>query len=248
MISQRYNTGNFVNLTPYTQEIERGWCWREESEENMTRQKRHYVLTWYLQAEAGTLGWDKLTLKKPVSSDDTAVHSHTNPIYLPLEYLEGPLPQSPLPRKTPPPQLSSYTHTQMYTGSPLTIIQPQPHSCTILARLNHSLMGGLTDRYCYSLWGLAVHTNRRLRRSCCQQRRSGYLHAYNGQEWNATGGDLPCPLSSSECHNMGGWGKWGSSGGCLQSVRNHDPRVTSNMHKTFPWGAACPKTCSALVR
>lgn len=34
--------------------------------------------------------------------------------------------------------------------------------CSVLVRLNHSLMGGLVERYCYSLWELAVHTNRRL--------------------------------------------------------------------------------------
>jgi len=82
-------------------------------------------------------------------------------IYLPLEHLEGPPPQS---------------HTLT-----VFLVQP-PHYCFILDGLNHSLMGGRTDRYCYSLWGLAVLTNRRLWRSRCQRGHSGYRPAYNGLE------------------------------------------------------------------
>lgn len=149
-------------------------------------------------------------------------------------------------------QLSFNTHAQTNvhweTTFPQLVLQTA-HYCTILARLNHSLMGGLTDWYCYSLWGLALHTNRRLSRSRCQRRRSGYLHAYNGLEWNPTGGNLPCPPGTSECHNMGYLEGRGDSGeGYRQSVKNCDPYVTSYMQTTLPWGAASPKTCSALVR
>lgn len=116
-------------------------------------------------------------------------------IYLPSEHLEGPLPQTPLRRKTP--RLSSTTHTRTkahreHNPTP----HHTPHCCTILAKLNHSLMGGLTERYGYSLWGLAMHTNRRLCGSHCQQTRLGYLQAFKGMEWDPTGKDLPCPLGS----------------------------------------------------
>lgn len=128
-------------------------------------------------------------LTKLVSSSDTAVHS-PGPACCKYHYTSCHL---------------THTHGQMYTGRPQSpqLVLQAAHYCTILARLNHSLMGGLTDWYCYSLWGLALHTNRRLSRSRCQQRRSGYLHAYNGLEWNPTGGNLPCPPGTSECHNMG---------------------------------------------
>lgn len=174
-------------------------------------------------------------LTKLVSSSDTAVHS-LGPACCTYHYTSCHL---------------THTHRQMYTGRPHSpqLVLQTAHYCTILARLNHSLMGGLTDWYCYSLWGLALHTNRRLSRSRCQRRRSGYLHAYNGLEWNPTGGNLPCPPGTSECHNMGYLEGRGDSGeGYRQSVKNCDPYVTSYMQTTLPWGAASPKTCSALVR
>lgn len=163
-------------------------------------------------------------LTKLVSSSDTAVHS-PGPACCKYHYTSCHL---------------THTHRQMYTGRPQSpqLVLQAAHYCTILARLNHSLMGGLTDWYCYSLWGLALHTNRRLSRSRCQQRRSGYLHAYNGLEWNPTGGNLPCPPGTSECHNMGYLEGRGDSGeGYRQSVKNCDPYVTSYMQTTLPWGS-----------
>lgn len=85
-------------------------------------------------------------------------------------------------------------------------------------------MGGLTDWYCYSLWGLALRTNRRLWRWCCQQRWSGYLHTQSKLECNPTGTDALCPLGSSECHNMEIEEREGIvRGGFLQSMRHYDP-------------------------
>lgn len=128
------------------------------------------------------------SLTKPVSSHDTTVHSHTNPWSLRLSSIRAP--HGATAAITTDTQISSspschptHTHTSVHgeTTILLPIIQP-PHCCIILARHNHSLMGGLTNRYCYSLGGLVVHTNRTLCRSCYQQRWSGYLHAYNGLE------------------------------------------------------------------
>lgn len=122
----------------------------------------------------------------------------------------------------------------MITTIPFPIIQP-PHHYTIPARPNHSLMGGLTGRYCYSLWGLAVHTNRRLCWWCCQQRWSSYLHTYNSLEWNPTGRDLvPTRQLRVSQHQ----------GQC--EIMNPESPLTCT--QLSPRRAERPKTCSTLVR
>lgn len=76
--------------------------------------------------------------------------------------------------------------------------------CSIPVRLNHWLMGGLLERYCDSLWELALLTNQGGRwRRRCPRRRSSCLHA-NTLEWNPTEWDLPRPLGSVTTR-LGGW-------------------------------------------
>lgn len=130
------------------------------------------------------------SLTEPVSASDTAIHHRTNSIYLPLQHLEG---ATAAVAAATQDRLSSVrltracTNVHWETTIPLPIVW-LPRRRAIQAKSNHSLMRGLTNRYCYSLWGPAAHTDRRLWRSCYQRRRSGYLHAYNGLEWNPTGG------------------------------------------------------------
>lgn len=127
----------------------------------------------------------------PMTQPCITTQTLASSIYLPLQRPEGSGGRrSRSGRYHARPALASspdtHTRTDVHGGdrnpAPPTPPYSRPCRCAVQARLNHSLMRGLTNRYCYSLWGAAAHTDRRLWRSGYQRRRSGYLCAYNGLE------------------------------------------------------------------